>query len=168
MFIEFVGFLVSKMKIKRFEDLHCWQEARKLVNFVYRAIKESKDFQKDARLCGQITGAAVSSMSNIAEGFSRRSNNEFIQYLFISKSSATEVQSEAYVALDQKYVEEETFNHIYEQAERVSKLDSGLITYLLQNQSSSKPKKPNEHNKPNKLNKLNKLNKHNEPKKPAS
>ena len=150
MFIECVGFLVSKMKIKRFEDLHCWEEARKLVNFVYRAIKESKDFQKDARLCGQITGAAVSSMSNIAEGFSRRSNNEFIQYLFISKSSATEVQSEAYVALDQKYVEEETFNHIYEQAERVSKLDSGLITYLLQNQSSSKPNKPNKRKKPEK------------------
>ena len=89
-------------------------------------------------------------MSNIAEGFSRRSNNEFIQYLFISKSSATEVQSEAYVAPDQKYIEEETFNHIHEQAERVSKLDSGLITYLLQNQSSSKLKKPNKHNEPKK------------------
>ena len=70
--------------------------------------------------------------------------------------SATEVQSEAYVALDQKYIEEETFNHIYEQAERVSKLDSGLITYLLQNQSSSKPKKLNKHNEPNKPKKPNK------------
>ncbi len=168
MFIEFVGFLVSKMKIKRFEDLHCWEEARKLVNFVYRAIKESKDFQKDARLCGQITGAAVSSMSNIAEGFSRRPNNEFIQYLFISKSSATEVQSEAYGALDQRYIGEETFNHIYEQAERVSRLDSGLITYLLQNQSSSKPKKPNKPNKHNKLDKHNEPNKPKKPEKPAS
>ncbi len=73
--------------------------------------------------------------------------------------SATEVQSEAYVALDQKYIGEETFNHIYEQAERVSKLDSGLITYLLQNQSSSKPNEPNKHNKPNKPNKHNKLKK---------
>jgi len=152
------------MKIKRFEDLHCWQEARKLVNLVYRAIKGNKDFQKGIRLCGQITTAAVSSMSNIAEGFSRRSNKEFIQYLFISKSSATEVQTcppslslrrggrgEAYVSLDQKYITEETFHHIYEQAKRVSKLDSGLITYLLQNQSLSKPKK---HNKPKKLEKL--------------
>ena len=138
------------MKIERFEDLHCWQEARKLVNLVYQAIRESKDFQKDIRLCGQITGAAVSSMSNIAEGFARRSNNEFIQYLFISKSSATEVQSEAYVALDQKYITKETFHQIYEQAEKVSKLDSGLITYLLQNQKTSKP------NKPKKLNKLKK------------
>jgi four helix bundle protein len=138
------------MKIERFEDLHCWQEARKLLNLVYQAIRESKDFQKDIRLCGQITGAAVSSMSNIAEGFARRSNNEFIQYLFISKSSATEVQSEAYVALDQKYITKEPFHQIYEQAEKVSKLDSGLITYLLQNQKTSKP------NKPKKLNKLKK------------
>jgi len=129
---------VEKMIIKRFEDLHCWQEARKLVNLVYQAITGNKDFQKDIRLCGQITAAAVSSMSNIAEGFARRSNNEFIQYLFISKSSATEVQSEAYVALDQKYITEETFYHIYEQAKTVSKLDSGLITYLLRNQKTSK------------------------------
>jgi len=136
------------MKIERFEDVHCWQEARKLVNLVYQAIKKSKDFQKDIGLYGRITTATVSSMSNIAESFSRRSNNEFIRYLFISKSSATEVQSEAYVALDQKYITEETFHHIYEQAEIVSKLDSGLITYLLQHQSSSKPKK---HNKPKKL-----------------
>lgn len=126
------------MKIERFEDLHCWQEARKLVNLVYLAIKDNKDFQKDVRLRAQITGAAVSSMSNIAEGFSRRSNNEFIQYLFISKSSATEVQSEAYVALDQKYIEEDTFRQVYDQAEKVSKLDSGLITYLLQNRKTSK------------------------------
>jgi len=135
------------MKIERFEDLHCWQEARKLVNLVYKAIKKSKDFQKDFRLCGQITGAAISSMSNIAEGFTRRSNNEFIQYLFISKSSATEVQSEAYVALDQEYVTEETFHHIYEQAEKVSKLDSGLITYLLRSQEKPKHNKHNKHNK---------------------
>jgi len=66
------------------------------------------------------------------------------------RCSATEVQSEAYGALDQRYIEEETFNHIYEQAERVLKLDSGLITYLLQNQSSSKP---NKHNKLKKLKK---------------
>jgi len=126
------------MKIERFEDLHCWQEARKLVNLVYLAIRDNKDFQKHVRLRAQITGAAVSSMSNIAEGFSRRSNNEFIQYLFISKSSATEVQSEAYVALDQKYIEEDAFRQLYDQAERVSKLDSGLITYLLQNRKTSK------------------------------
>lgn len=126
------------MKIERFEDLQCWQEARVLVNLVYQTVKNSPDFQKDLKLIGQITAAAVSSMSNIAEGFSRRSNKEFIQYLFISKSSATEVQSEAYVMLDQKYISQESFQEIYNQAEKVSKLDSGLITYLLENEKKHK------------------------------
>ena len=142
------------MKIQRFEDLKCWKEARKLVNLVYEAIRSNVDFQKDFRLSGQITAAAVSSMSNIAEGFSRRSNKEFIQFLFISKSSATEVQSEAYVALDQKYISQDIFENIYNQAETVSKLDSGLITYLLNNvkkhKKSKKLNKPHKHNKPQK------------------
>jgi four helix bundle protein len=77
-------------------------------------------------------------MSNIAEGFSRRSNKEFVQFLFVSKSSATEVQSEAYVALDQKYISQDEFQKIYDQAEKVSRLDSGFITYLLQNKKKSK------------------------------
>jgi four helix bundle protein len=135
------------MKITKFEDLQCWQEARILVNLVYEAIRNSPSFRKDFRLSGQITGAAISSMSNIAEGFSRRSNKEFIQYLFISKSSATEVQSETYVASDQKYISREIFEKIYNQAETVSKLNSGFITYLLQNEkrygNTKKHKKPN-------------------------
>jgi four helix bundle protein len=129
------------MKIERFEDLQCWQEARTLVNLVYRAIKESKNFQKDSRLCGQITSASVSSMSNIAEGFSRRSGKEFVQFLFISKSSTTEVQSEAYVALDQGYIDQDAFNTIYQQAKKVSKLNSGLITYLRKAQNSKLKKR---------------------------
>ena len=139
------------MKITRFEDLKCWQEARILVNMVYEAIRKSPEFQKDFRLVGQITDAAVSSMSNIAEGFSRRSNKEFVQFLFVSKSSATEVQSVAYVASDQKYISKETFEKIYKQAENVSKINSGLITYLLKNEKNfSKPNKPNKLNKPKK------------------
>lgn len=136
------------MKISRFEDLECWKEARVLVNLVYKAVRSKSDFQKDFRFSGQITAAAVSAMSNIAEGFSRRSNKEFIQYLFVSKSSATEVQSQAYVALDQKYITQKTFDDIYNQAEKLSRLNSGLITYLLQKQ---KPKQHNKHNKHNKL-----------------
>lgn len=128
------------MKIQRFEELECWKEARQLVNMVYESVKSSTNFQKDFRLNSQITGAAVSTMSNIAEGFSRRSNKEFVQFLFISKSSATEVQSEAYVALDQKYIDQEVFEKIYHQAEKVSKLNSGLITYLLRSQRSFKEK----------------------------
>ena len=93
------------MTIRRFEDVDAWKESRKLVKLVYGAINRNGKFQKDYRLVNQIQGAAVSVMSNIAEGFSRRSNKEFIQFLFISKSSAAEVQSQLYVALDQSYID---------------------------------------------------------------
>jgi four helix bundle protein len=78
----------------------------------------------------QIQGAAVSSMSNVAEGFSRKGNREFVQYLYYSKSSAAEVQSHLYVALDQGYISDKDFGEIYDQAEEVSKLDSAFIKYL--------------------------------------
>jgi four helix bundle protein len=121
---------------------------------VYTAIRSSPEFQKDLRLSGQITAAAVSSMSNISEGFSRRSNKEFVQFLFISKSSTSEVQSESYVALDQNYISQSDFQAIYQQAEKVSKLDSGLITYLLDKERKHKElRQPKE---PEKLKKLEK------------
>jgi len=126
------------VKITRFEDIQAWQEARKLVSKVYEAIKRSKEFQRDLRLVGQIQGAAVSAMANIAEGFSRRSDKEFIQFLFIAKSSAAEVQSHLYVALDQGYLTKEKFEEIYAQADLVSKLCSGLIKYL--NSELNRPK----------------------------
>jgi len=146
------------MKITRFEDLKCWQEAMKLVNMVYDVIRKSPQFQRDFRLVGQITDAAGSSMRNIAEGFSQRSDKELIQFLFVLKSSATEVQSEAYVALDQKYISEEEFQKIYNQAEKVSKMDRGLITYLLGNE-----KKPEKLNRPDEPNKPERLERRNEP-----
>ena len=118
------------MKILHFEDLECWKEARKLVNMVYEAIGESKAFQNDYRLKDQSIGAATSVMGTIPEGFARRSNREFIQYLFISLSSAAELQSHLYVALDQKYVTQESFGGIYQQAEKVGRMDSNLIPYL--------------------------------------
>jgi four helix bundle protein len=118
------------MKITRFEDIDAWQQARKLVKMVYEVVKKSPKFRKDFRLVNQVQDAAVSAMSNIAEGFARRSNKEFIQFLFISKSSAAEVQSEFYVALDQEYINGDDFERVYNQAEIVSKLDSGFIKYL--------------------------------------
>jgi four helix bundle protein len=118
------------MKLTRFEDLDCWKEARKLVNMVYEAIRESKPFQNDYRLKDQSIGAAISVMGAIPEGFARRSNREFIQYLFISLSSAAELQSHFYVVLDQKYVTQEIFDRIYQRAEKIGRMDSNLITYL--------------------------------------
>ena len=118
------------MKITRFEDIGAWQEARKLVKMVYDVIKKSPKFRRDFRLVNQMQDAAASAMSNIGEGFARRRNKEFIQFLFISKSSAAEVQSQLYVALDQEYINQDDFDRIYNQAEVVSKLDSGFIKYL--------------------------------------
>jgi four helix bundle protein len=97
---------------------------------VYSVIKKSKEFRKDFRLVNQMQDAAVSSMSNIPEGFARQSNREFIQFLYISKSSAAEVQSQLYVALDQEYITQEDFDSIYSQADIVSRMDSGFIKYL--------------------------------------
>jgi four helix bundle protein len=65
------------MKIKRFEDLECWKEARILIKMVYNAIKANPDLSKDLRFSGQFSSAAVSSMSNIAEGFARETDKEF-------------------------------------------------------------------------------------------
>ena len=125
------------MKINRFEELDCWKEARKLVKLVYDVVNSNEYIKKDYRFRDQITSAAISTMSNIAEGFSRRTNKEFVQYLFISKASSSEVQSLFYAALDLKYVPKEVFDSVYNQAEIVSKLDSGLITYLLKRKRSS-------------------------------
>jgi four helix bundle protein len=86
------------MKVTCFEDLECWQQARKLVNMVYEAIRDSRSFQNDYCLKDQSIGAAISVMGNIPEGFVRRSNREFIQFLFISVSSSAELQSHMYVA----------------------------------------------------------------------
>jgi four helix bundle protein len=137
------------MKLTRFEDLDCWKEARKLVNIVYKAIKESKAFENDYRLKNQSIGAAISVMGNIPEGFVRRSNKEFIQFLFISVSSAAELQSHMYIAMDQNYVTKETFDNIYQQADKTGKMISGLITYLRENDERYRQ---NKQKKPEKLN----------------
>jgi len=118
------------VKITRFEDLDCWKEARQLARQVYEAIRQNNAWQRDIRLCGQVQAAAGSVMSNIAEGFVRRSNKEFLQFLFIAMSSAAEVQSHMYIAIDQGYVVKDTFESIYSQAAKTARLISGLITYL--------------------------------------
>jgi len=132
------------MKITRFEHIEAWQEARKLVKMVYDAIKKNPQFRKDFRLVGQVQDAAVSSMSNIVEGFARRG------ILFVSKSSVAEVQSQFYVASDQGYVAKDEFGMIYDQAEIVSKLDSGFIKYLNSTfEGRSKPRQLNKLKQPN-------------------
>jgi four helix bundle protein len=118
------------MQIRHFEDLECWQEARKLTNMVYEAIRSSNPFQADYRLRDQITGAAISVMNNIAEGWASQSNPEFIRFLTYSRRSCAETQNCLYIALDQKYVTERTFQENYDQALKVIKIIDGLLRYL--------------------------------------
>ena len=126
------GIESSKMKVKKFEELECWQEARKLTRNIYEYTK-SAIFAKDFRLSGQITGAAISVMNNISEGFDSRSNKEFVKFLTYSRRSCSEVQNCLYIALDQAYIDDETFNATYAQCTKVRKMIDGLIRYLRKN-----------------------------------
>ena len=116
-------------KVKMFEDIVAWQKARELVRMVYRMTGEG-DFARDFSLKDQIRRAAVSVMSNIAEGFSRQTDKEFVQFLYIAKGSVSEIQSQLYVALDLGYAEVEGFNNAYELSSQVAKLITGFIRYL--------------------------------------
>ncbi len=96
------------MAVKYFEDLEVWKEARRLTQQVYQATEDTR-FSKDFGLRDQIRRASVSVMSNIAEGFERGGNQEFMQFLYIAKGSCGEVRSQLYMALDQGYVSKEHF-----------------------------------------------------------
>jgi len=115
--------------IKRFEELQSWQKGRQLANAIYDLTEHSK-FAKDFRLCGQIQDAAGSVMHNIAEGFDSGTNPEFIRFLKMSRRSASEVQSELYLALDRKYITQQELNAAYDLATETKKLINGLIAYL--------------------------------------
>src|SRR5919109_4948768 len=112
-------------KIERFEDLIAWQKARELTRAVYDATRQ-EDFAKDYGLSGQIQRAAVSIMSNIAEGFERGRRAEFHQFLSTAKASCAETRSHLYVAFDVGYLEEDEFKRLLRQAEEVGRLIGGL------------------------------------------
>jgi four helix bundle protein len=115
--------------IKRFEDLQSWQKGRQLANVIYDLTEHPK-FAKDFRLCSQIQDAAGSIMHNIAEGIDSGTNPEFIRFLKMSRRSASEVQSELYLALDRKYITQNELAAAYDLATETKKLINGLIGYL--------------------------------------
>lgn len=117
------------MTITRFEDIHAWQSARELCNIVYGLTRDHK-FSRDFGLVDQARRAAVSIMANIAEGFDSRSNSEFIQFLYYSLRSASELQSHFYVALDQSYLTQAQFTEIYEATGKTKSMIFGFIEYL--------------------------------------
>ena len=111
--------------IKRFEEIIAWQEARKLVGNIY-SLTSSGALAKDYGLRDQIQRAAVSAMTNIAEGFDCESKAEFARFLGIARRSAVEVQSLLYAALDIGYINEQTFQSEYQQADKTKALIGGL------------------------------------------
>ena len=114
------------MKIERFEDIIAWQRAKYLTVSVYTLFSESWDFGfKD-----QIQRASVSVMNNIAEGFERKSNNEFKHFLFIAKGSCGEVRSMLYLAKELNNISEDDFSLLFSKSEEISKILSGLIKTL--------------------------------------
>ena len=112
-------------KIEEFEDLIAWQKARELTREVYRLTRHGA-FAKDYGLSGQIQRAAVSIMSNIAEGFERGNPREFHQFLSIAKASCAEVRSQLYVALDAGYLEDTSFQELMQLAKETGKVIGGL------------------------------------------
>jgi len=117
------------MTIEKFEDINAWKESRNLINAVYQ-ITAKQPFSKDFGLKDQIQRAAVSVMNNIAEGFERDNNREFIRFLVYSKGSAGEIRSLLYVALDLQYITESEFRNLYDDAVSIIKQTSKFIQYL--------------------------------------
>jgi four helix bundle protein len=119
--------------ITRFEDIISWQEARELNKEIGKLI-DSGRFKQSYRLINQIEGSVGSIMDNIAEGFERSGNREFIQFLYIAKGSCGETRSQLYRALDRKYLEQTEFDNLAGHAMRISNLIQKFIDYLEQSE----------------------------------
>ncbi|MES2087614.1 MAG: four helix bundle protein [Patescibacteria group bacterium] len=114
------------MKIEKFEDILSWQRAKSLAVLLYKILKDNKDYG----FRDQIQRAVVSISNNIAEGYERRSNKEFKQFLYVAKGSCGEVRSMAHVGVELGYLKESDFKEIYSSSIEISKLLSGLIKVL--------------------------------------
>ena len=114
---------------QRFEDIEVWKRARGLANEVY-PITNRNGFSTDYSLKNQINGAVGSVMHNIAEGFERSGNKEFVQFLYISKGSCGEVRSQLYLAFDKGYINEDELQQLGNETIEIGKMIGGLIAHL--------------------------------------
>lgn len=117
-------------KFNTFEEIVSWQKARYFNLNIYN-ITASEIFRRDFDLARQIRRASVSISSNIAEGYERNTDKEFVHFLYIAKGSAAEVRSQLYLALDLEYITNEAFEKLLLDITEISKLLSGFIKYLL-------------------------------------
>jgi four helix bundle protein len=120
-------------RIERFEDIEGWKKGRELRKAIYKHSKHG-EFARDFSLKDQIRRAAQSVTSNIAEGFERGGNREFIQFLSDAKGSRGEVRDQLYTALDENYVTQAEFDRLYAMATETSRLIAGFIKYLQQSE----------------------------------
>jgi len=127
--------------VKQFEDLGVWQDARALSRLVY-AITKQREFYRDVDLRRQMRSAAVSSMSNIAEGFERGTRQEFVHFLNIAKGSNGEVRSQLYVALDQDYLSAAKFDELKSAALALSRRIAKFVRYLESCPANTRVRKP--------------------------
>lgn len=127
--------------INRFEEIISWQEAR-ILNKNLGKLIDSGRFKHSFRLITQIEGSAGSIMDNIAEGFERGGNKEFIQFLYIAKASCGELRSQLYRALDRDYINQGEFNELSNHAMRISSLIKKLISALENSDSKGLKYKP--------------------------
>ena len=114
------------MIANRFEDLIFWRKARELTKLVY-LYTGNGNFKSDFGLKDQIQRSSVSIMSNIAEGFGRGSNKEFLQFLFIARGSLSEVQAQLYVSEDQHYISEDEFKKAYDMTNEITRLINSFM-----------------------------------------
>ncbi|HWN97035.1 MAG TPA: four helix bundle protein [Methylomirabilota bacterium] len=117
------------MKIESFEDIESWSKARELTNLIYRHSKRG-EFARDFGLRDQIRRASTSIMSNIAEGFERGGDKEFLQFLSTAKGSCGEVRSQLYIALDQEYISRADFDQLRTMTISIGRLIAGFMKYL--------------------------------------
>ncbi len=116
---------MDKGKNNKFEELEIWKESMQLVTDIYQLFKDCKDFSfKD-----QIQRAAVSIPSNIAEGYERQSNKEFVRFLYIAKGSSGELRTQIYIAVKLKYIDQKSGNNIIETVSKISSMIYRLIEY---------------------------------------
>jgi four helix bundle protein len=128
-------------KIERFEEIISWKEARELNKVIGKFIDEER-FKKSYRLINQIEGSAGSIMDNIAEGFERGGNKEFVQFLYIAKGSCGELRSQLYRALDRNYITQKEFDGLSVHAMKISSLIQKLISYLENSETRGVKYKP--------------------------
>ena len=117
------------MKVTRFEELEIWQLARELYKFVFKITSE-EPFCKDFRLRDQIRASSGSVSDNIAEGFDRGGNKEFVQFLFVAKGSCGETRNQSYRAFDSSYISQEILDDLLERTDIISRKTTNLIKTL--------------------------------------